>query len=335
MKKIIVSLALLMLATAVPALAAGKAAGDVGYTGFGVDRTITFDVREMTNKKPAGGTLHYQDATYEYTVDVKVVSIVGDGAYFAGLVTSGNIGVGSWLYAVVHDIGTPANVLDTVAGNFMSESEARSAVSNHWETPNYALPFLVTSGDLVVHGGSSELGAPDVCTKIQSGTLVDSKGNLISTGYDAWGYNYQAHMFLGYYGNAARPATPVDSGDTLIMKWNDAWLSNGDCDKDGLLDRHYGYPSYIGSGAWLTNHMWGTYEGSEAQTCDWNYFVKIVAVPSNAVLVGGNWQTASGVVIGPSIWGEFAIVQEISNDPCAGQNGLLSKSAAGPGFGQY
>ena len=43
-------------------------------------------------------------------------------------------------------------------------------------------------------------------------------------------------------------------------KWNDAWLSNKDCDGDGLLDRHYGLDSYRGSGAWLTNHQSGEYE---------------------------------------------------------------------------
>ena len=41
----------------------------------------------------------------------------------------------------------------------------------------------------------------------------------------------------------------------LVMKWNDAWLSNMDRDDDGMLDRHYGFSSYIGSGAWETNHM--------------------------------------------------------------------------------
>ena len=44
------------------------------------------------------------------------------------------------------------------------------------------------------------------CTTIQSGELVASDGSTIETGYDQWGYNYQAHMFNGYYCDAYRDA---------------------------------------------------------------------------------------------------------------------------------
>jgi len=172
------------------------------------------------------------------------------------------------------------------------------------------------------------------CTTIQSGELINSTGGIITTGYDKWGYNYQAHMFNGWYGNYSRPTTPVTSGDRLMMKWNDAWLSNKDCDDDRLLDRHYGYDSYIGSGAWLTNHMTGTYE-DENGLQHWTYFVKIVAVPSDATLVGENWVSSDGQVIGYSIWGEFAVIQEISNDTGSGDHGILYKGETPLGFGFY
>ena len=92
------------------------------------------------------------------------------------------------------------------------------------------------------------------CTTIQSGLLVNSLGDPITTGYTEFGYNYQAHIYNGDYGYPEW---------NLVMKWNDAWLSNKDCDGDGLLDRHYGYDSYIGSGAWETNHWTTTYINSE------------------------------------------------------------------------
>ena len=92
------------------------------------------------------------------------------------------------------------------------------------------------------------------------------------------------------------------------MKWNDAWLSNKDCDGDGKLDRHYDYPSYIGSGAWETNHQWGSYE-EDGETYNWNYFTKIVAAPADAYVDGGIWYTADGTEIGPVLWGEFATIQ--------------------------
>jgi hypothetical protein len=178
--------------------------------------------------------------------------------------------------------------------------------------------------------------APKVkCATIQSSVLYDSAGNLLTTGYDKWGYNYQAHMFNGLYGNYSRPATPVNEGDSLQMKWNDAWLSNSDCDGDGKLDRHYGYPAYQGSGAWLTNHMAGTYEDNSGKSCKWTYFVKIVAAPLDATKENGTWITSGGVEIGPVLWGEFAVIQEVSNDKCAGENGLFYKSPASPGFGAY
>jgi hypothetical protein len=34
------------------------------------------------------------------------------------------------------------------------------------------------------------------CTTIQNGTLVNSAGETITTGYDDWGYNYQAICLL-------------------------------------------------------------------------------------------------------------------------------------------
>ena len=279
---------------------------------------------------------------------------------------------------------------------------------------------------------------PTGCTTIQSGLLLNSDSEVITTGYDEWGYNYQAMMFNGYYCDSYRDAAWCQEYKDveLMMKWNDAWLSNKSCNGDLLLDRHFGYPSYIGSGAWLTNHQSGTYwslvgdwvieayvgdlgsgpsyihgmtitddsfigldyyplgntnatgditdgivtgnnvewtnktkvgtyeayivgtiaddgtmsgtwednigqEGTWISTtgaaisCDWNYFVKIVAVPSDATSDGVTWLDADGTEIGPVIWGAFAVVQEVSNDACAGLHGVQYKSPAGPGLGQY
>ena len=87
------------------------------------------------------------------------------------------------------------------------------------------------------------------------------------------------------------------------MRWNDAWLSNMDCDGDGLLDRHSGFTSYIGSGAWLTNHQSGTDVDGNGKKCRWTYSVKIVAAPADATKVGEVWYAADGTEIGPDIWG--------------------------------
>ncbi len=154
------------------------------------------------------------------------------------------------------------------------------------------------------------------CAKIQSGDIVYSSshylaGTAITTGFDDYGYNYQALKFQGSYFNSyagGNGLPPWDGNDAaylavnpsaathwawpyrdvnLMMKWNTAWISKTDCDGDGALDRHWGFDSYIGSGAWLTNHQSGTYE-VDGETCNWNYFVKIIAVPADATSSEGS-----------------------------------------------
>jgi len=189
---------------------------------------------------------------------------------------------------------------------------------------------------LAVLGFAGTVAADKTCTAIQDGTLLTSDGQVITPGYDQWGYNYQAHLFNGGYCDAYRDAAWCQAwkNDWLSMKWNDAWLSNKDCDGDKLLDRHYGYSSYVGSGAWETNHMWGVYEAG-GQTCEWDYFTKIIAAPADATSEGGYWYSAEGTLIGPSIWGEFVIIQEVYNDLCGGFEGLSYNAPAPTGFGFY
>ncbi len=221
--------------------------------------------------------------------------------------------------------------------------------------------------------------AKAACTTIQDGILVYLPGRYLAgqplkPGFDPYGYNYQAHLFVGSYFNAYAngdgfppytgddvsylAANPTASGHwawpwrsvTVNMKWNDAWLSNKDCNGDGKLDRpstSTGYgDAYQGSGAWITNHMSDTYE-LDGQPIHWTYFVKMVAAPSSAYLCPqatcpgsqfeGIWYTdiTKTTEIGHVIWGEDAIVQEIYNDPGAGVGGLLYKSPVNPGFGYW
>lgn len=172
------------------------------------------------------------------------------------------------------------------------------------------------------------------CTTIQSGALSDSSGAPISPGYDSWGYNYQARMFNGGYCDSYRNASwcQAYADVDLLMKWNDAWLSNVDCDGDFKLDRHFGRSSYIDSGAWLTNHQSGKVSvGGKMR--QWTYFVKIVAVTSEDVLDSGVWYDPSGKEIGPMIWNEFAVIEEVYNDPSTGAHGKLYVSPSGAGLG--
>lgn len=151
------------------------------------------------------------------------------------------------------------------------------------------------------------------------------------TGYNEWGYNYQAHIFNGmwcdyhpYYrpGGGGHDWCIANLGNVhLQMKWNDAWLSNQDRDGDGSLDRHWGFDSYIGSGAWCTNHERETYIGDDGKKHTYTYFVKIVAKPTEDYACN-------------EIWGAFCIIQEVYNDPYGGAHGVAFK-AARPGLGNW
>ncbi len=181
--------------------------------------------------------------------------------------------------------------------------------------------------------------------KIQDGTILDSKGNVITTGYDQWGYNYQAHLFNGYYHNNPRPNVPytkdtIDQAPSktwLVMKWSDSWLSNMDRNYDGKLDRgnELPYTSSAASGAWCTNHQWGSYIGDDDNEHKWNYFVKIVYPGDDAYKEDGMWYTSEDVEIGTVIWGAYAIIQQVYNDPYAGDHGIENKYEAPTGFGYY
>lgn len=196
------------------------------------------------------------------------------------------------------------------------------------------LAVVILFAGITLHYVSAQKPTP--CNTIPGGGIFASTGEEIRPGYDDFGYNYQAHTFNGRYCDYDRVIGGAYCDVWLLMKWNDAWLSNKDCEPDGLLDRHYGYPSYIGSGAWCTNHQQGTCVDIDGKECTWTYFVKIVAAPADATLEeDGIWYAADGTEIGPAIWGAFAIIQQVYNDPCEGAHGIEYLSPAGPGFGQY
>lgn len=160
------------------------------------------------------------------------------------------------------------------------------------------------------------------CASIQGGTITDSLGNVLTTGYDQYGYNYQAHMFNGTYDSVDRVLDDLywgNSGDyvddSLIMKWSDSWIANVDCDGDGILDR--GLVDGVVGGAslgWETNHVIGDYIDAYGEVQHYTYFAKIV------------WVGAG------DLWGAYDIIEEVYNDPAGGYHGLQGKVGA-PGFG--
>jgi len=161
------------------------------------------------------------------------------------------------------------------------------------------------------------------CAKIQSGTITARNGVVITTGYDKWGYNYQAHMFNGLYANNSRPATPVTTGDVnLIMKWSDDWLSNLDCNGDGKLDRGLDPKTGLSdvSKGWLTNHEEGDYLGGDGEIHHYTYFVKIVYDAG----------ASCGAASSSCRWELYTIIEEVNNDPFGGFHGVDRSSLVNP-----
>ncbi len=162
--------------------------------------------------------------------------------------------------------------------------------------------------------------ASSSCVTIQDGGLVDSMGNPLVLGFDQFGYNYQAHEFVGTYDSSDRVLDGTYWGQTgdfvddkLAMKWSDDWLANKDCNGDGKLDRG---TSGVSLG-WLTNHVVGDYDwdGDGTQDARYTDFVKIV------------WVGPGG-----DLWGEYRVILEVYNDSLGGSHGLLYKEAPA-GFG--
>ena len=153
------------------------------------------------------------------------------------------------------------------------------------------------------------------CTTIQEGDLQTSGGDDITTGYDEWGYNYQARKYSGYIDNLGRSGEPVTSGDyNVSIKWNEAYLSNRDYDKDGELERHPGSESYIGTGASYTNHLRWSYFDEDGKRHMVTWFMKVVAKPT----ADFNCDDIRGTPVN----GEFCMVKSVRNDPYAGYSGL-------------
>jgi len=188
----------------------------------------------------------------------------------------------------------------------------------------HVLSVLTLAALIVTVVAAAALAAPpDKCATIQGGTIVDSIGNPISIGFDEFGYNYQAHMFNGTYDSSDRNIDGTYWGNTgdyvddaLSMKWSDPWMANVDCDSDGKLDRGLVDGHVNGSAmGWLTNHVNGDYVDGDGVEQHYTDFVKIV------------WVGDSG-----TLWGQYELIQEVYNDPAAGDTGLYMKIGV-PGLG--
>lgn len=173
--------------------------------------------------------------------------------------------------------------------------------------------------------------AKEKCATIQGGTIIDHNGDIITTGFNDEGYNYQAKTYSGEIFPDTSP------GWYLKWEWNDAYLSTQDCDDDHRLDIANGEDSYRGTGAWTTTKWTQKYTDGEGNQCIVSQFTKFVAVPVGAYAIEGIFYAADGSEIGQVVnspgFEDFAKIQLIWNDPCNGKNGVDYKAPGPVGLG--
>ncbi len=194
-----------------------------------------------------------------------------------------------------------------------------------------AFTAFVLAGTLIVAFGVEPAQTQAGCARIKDGTILTSSGTPVTLGYDEFGYNYQARLFNGTYDSVDRKLDGMYWGqtgdyvdDNLIMKWSDDWLSNQDCNFDGKLDR--GGTSGVSKG-WETNQVEGDYIGDDGDSHHYTYFAKIVYDGGSACSIPANPLC---------LWGVYAIIEEVYNDPYGGYHGVdRSKLAHPAGFGYY
>ncbi len=123
-------------------------------------------------------------------------------------------------------------------------------------------------------------------------------GVVNETGFDEFGYNRNAHIYNGTYGEWCMEKVGDEKSclanygdywnDKLIMKWNEEW--------DRGNEQKWANGPY---GAWLSNHGNGKLPDGSGES----YFVKIVWVgPCND---GTNLPEGSSCV-----WDQFAVIME-------------------------
>ena len=195
------------------------------------------------------------------------------------------------------------------------------------------LGFLVIGVFLSLQATGEEINGKTLkCVTLEEGTLYSFNGQPVSADCDQFGCNYHTRIYDGRYCDVDQKPGGEFCHVDLFVKWNNAWLSNKDCDGDNFLDKPQ---SYIGSGARCINRLSGTYLDENGNKCRWIYLLKIEAVPLGATLVDGIWYTADGREIGPEIWGSFAKVVSIYNNPNGGKNGIEYLKPVAPGFGHF
>jgi len=152
-------------------------------------------------------------------------------------------------------------------------------------------------------------------------TLLATVGTVFAKGgFDEWGYNRQARIFVGTGSSwSAEQGLPADylgiyAPDKLVMKWNAEW-DRGNAE---------GWTDPNGYAAWENNEWNGLVpDGSGAV---WHYKIQWVEPSCGADLT----PLPDG---GYCIWGQFEVIMDQGIDPSLGPGHLWFAHANPTGYG--
>ncbi len=149
--------------------------------------------------------------------------------------------------------------------------------------------------------------------------VVPSVANAAG-GFDQYGYNYGARIFVGPADGVDKVldgkvwGDPTYANDHLVMKWNAAWDA---CNANG-----YNNPTYC-AGAWTDNEWNGM--APDGSSAVWHY--KIIWVGS-AGAASPYWRSG-----GYSVWGNYEVIMDQGLDPSFGTGHIWGALATPNGYG--
>ncbi|MCY1718949.1 hypothetical protein OU798_01260 [Prolixibacteraceae bacterium Z1-6] len=192
--------------------------------------------------------------------------------------------------------------------------------------------------------------------------LKDAKIEKL-TGFDQWGFNWNAHHFNGYLINAVMsdylyelmpfykwgegpyegegvefldkfitefgffPLDPILLDCKLVMHWNDALIN-----RDGTYPVvFWDYSNWENSNGWITFHFSMDKNGEK-----WSSFQKLVAKRTTDYLENEIWYDKNGDEIGlPTDWPTLIMVKKVNNGNTPYMFLDSYNSPLAPGLGKY
>ncbi|HLA89027.1 MAG TPA: hypothetical protein VJL28_01195 [Gemmatimonadaceae bacterium] len=180
------------------------------------------------------------------------------------------------------------------------------------------LPFVLAACDGGVTEPARKLVPTAASLSVSGGTCTLANGNVVSTGFDQYGYNRCARLFNGtgsswcVQRNAPADCVGIYSPDKLVMKWNEEW--------DRGNAENWTQPPY---GAWEDNEWNGKKAGGSGAV--WHYKIKWVGAcgADGTPLADGGY----------CIWGQFDVLMDQGHDPAFGPGHIWFARANPNGYG--